>query len=143
MSRVVVVGSTMIEQLTYAQKLPGPGETLVGTRCAMGYGGKGANQAVMARNLGGNGSVAMVNCLGDPSVDHYAKLYKSRFEELGINVDHIHFSEKGTMTGIAPVWVEASGQNRTRRARRQRRAHAGTGGHGGDRAVRAGRRRPV
>ena len=41
MSRVVVVGSTIIEQLTYAQKLPGPGETLVGTRCAMGYGGKG------------------------------------------------------------------------------------------------------
>ena len=112
MSRVVVVGSTMIEQLTYAQKLPGPGETLVGTRCAMGYGGKGANQAVMARNLGGEGAVAMVNCLGDPSVDHYAKLYKSRFEELGINVDHIHFSKKGTMTGIAPVWVEASGQNR-------------------------------
>ena len=112
MSRVVVVGSTMIEQLTYAQKLPGPGETLVGTRCAMGYGGKGANQAVMARNLGGEGAVAMVNCLGDPSVDHYAKLYKSRFEELSINVDHIHFSAKGTMTGIAPVWVEASGQNR-------------------------------
>ena len=112
MSRVVVVGSTMIEQLTYAQKLPGPGETLVGTRCAMGYGGKGANQAVMARNLGGDGAVAMVNCLGDPSVDHYAKLYKSRFEELAINVDHIHFSNKGTMTGIAPVWVEASGQNR-------------------------------
>ena len=112
MSRVVVVGSTMIEQLTYAQKLPGPGETLVGTRCAMGYGGKGANQAVMARNLSDDGDVAMVNCLGDPSVDHYAKLYKSRFEELGINVDHIHFSDKGTMTGIAPVWVEASGQNR-------------------------------
>ena len=112
MSRVVVVGSTMIEQLTYCERAPGPGETLVGTRCAMGYGGKGANQAVMARNLGGDGAVAMVNCLGDPSVDHYAKLYKSRFEELGINVDHIHFSDKGTMTGIAPVWVEASGQNR-------------------------------
>ena len=83
----------------------------------------------------------MVNCLGDPSVDHYAKLYKSRFEELGINVDHIHFS-KGTMTGTAPVWVEASGQNRilvvpgaNDELTPEQAATAVT-------AVRAGRRRP-
>ena len=57
--KVAVVGSTMIEHFAYVDRAPGPGETIVGKRTALGFGGKGANQAVMACHLGA--SVSMVN----------------------------------------------------------------------------------
>ena len=60
---IIVVGSTMIDMMTYAVRVPAAGETLVGERFAQGFGGKGANQAVMASRLGA--AVAMVNCVGD------------------------------------------------------------------------------
>jgi predicted kinase len=47
-ARILVVGSTMMDLIAYAQRLPEVGETLVGDRFQMGFGGKGANQAVMA-----------------------------------------------------------------------------------------------
>ena len=60
---IAVVGSMMIDLVTYVGRVPDSGETLVGERFEMGFGGKGANQAVMARLLGAE--VAMVGCLGD------------------------------------------------------------------------------
>ena len=56
---LTVVGSTMIDQIAYAGRLPERGETVVGDRFEQGFGGKGANQAVMARLMGAH--VAMVN----------------------------------------------------------------------------------
>ena len=61
--RILVVGSTMIDLIAYADVLPEDGQTIVGRRFAMGFGGKGANQAVAAARLGAN--VAMVNCVGE------------------------------------------------------------------------------
>ena len=61
--RIVVVGSTMIDLIAYADRLPGDGETVIGSSYETGFGGKGANQAVMAARLGAE--VAMVNTLGD------------------------------------------------------------------------------
>eukprot|EP00928_Gymnodinium_smaydae_P062230 TRINITY_DN46140_c0_g1_i1.p1 TRINITY_DN46140_c0_g1~~TRINITY_DN46140_c0_g1_i1.p1 ORF type:complete len:339 (-),score=62.70 TRINITY_DN46140_c0_g1_i1:314-1249(-) len=106
MASVICVGSTMMDMVTYVKRAPGPGETIVGERFALGFGGKGANQAVMARLLGSE--VAMVNCLGD---DANGASYRKRFEELGINVDHVH-TASGVASGCAPIWVEADGQNR-------------------------------
>jgi len=60
---VLVVGSTMIDLIAYADRLPEAGETLVGTSFAMGFGGKGANQAVAAARLGAR--VALVNTVGE------------------------------------------------------------------------------
>ena len=60
---VAVVGSTMTDLVTYVERAPGAGETVVGQRFVVGFGGKGANQAVMARRLGAQ--VAFVGCLGD------------------------------------------------------------------------------
>ena len=104
--RVLVVGSTMIEHFSYVSRVPGPGETIVGERTALGLGGKGANQAVMARQLGA--TVTMVNCLGD---DSYAEMYRRRFEGLGIDTTHVH-TAAGVASGAAPIWVEADGTNR-------------------------------
>ena len=49
---IVVVGSMMIDQITYCERVPEEGETLLADRYEQGFGGKGANQAVMAARLG-------------------------------------------------------------------------------------------
>ena len=64
--RILVVGSTMMDLIAYAQRLPEVGETLVGDRFQMGFGGKGANQAVMAARFGA--PVAMVNTGGNDAI---------------------------------------------------------------------------
>ena len=103
---VMCVGSTMMDMITYCRRAPGPGETIVGDRMQLGFGGKGANQAVMARRLGSE--VAMVNCLGD---DANGASYRKHFDELGIDTTHVHTAD-GVASGAAPIWVEADGQNR-------------------------------
>ncbi len=103
--RIVVVGSTMIDLITYAARVPGPGETLVGDDFQMGFGGKGANQAVMARLLGAG--VAMVNCLGD---DAYGDMTIDNFEAFGIDSTYVH--RVPGSSGVAPIWVEFGGANR-------------------------------
>jgi ribokinase len=59
---VCVVGAANIDLISYVPRLPRLGETLHGTQFRMGYGGKGANQAVMAARLGAR--AAMVCKLG-------------------------------------------------------------------------------
>lgn len=106
MPTVMCVGSNMTEQIAYVKRAPGPGETIVGERMAFGFGGKGANQAVMARYLGSD--VVMVTCLGD---DANGSAYHKHFESLGIDTTHVH-TASGIASGAAPIWVEADGQNR-------------------------------
>jgi ribokinase len=102
---IAVVGSTMIDMITYAQRAPRAGETLIGDRFVTGFGGKGANQAVAARRFGAR--VAMVNCLGD---DTFGDMTLANFVEQGISTDHI-WRTRGS-SGVAPIWVEADGTNR-------------------------------
>ena len=103
--RIVVVGSTMIDLVAYTSRVPDAGETLVGDRFQMGFGGKGANQAVMARLLGAD--VAMVNCLGE---DAYGDMTMENFAGFGIDTNHV-FRVAGA-SGVAPIWVEPDGSNR-------------------------------
>lgn len=103
--RIAVVGSTNLDLVAYTPRIPGPGETLVGDRFQMGFGGKGANQAVMARLLGAE--VAMVNCVGD---DAYGPLTRSNLAGFGIDVTHV-YTVPGA-SGVAPIWVEPGGTNR-------------------------------
>ena len=102
---VVVVGSTMIDLTAYASRIPRSGETLVGERFQMGFGGKGANQAVMARLHDAN--VVMVNCLGD---DAYGDMTLDNFATFGIDTTHVH--RVPGASGVAPIWVEPDGSNR-------------------------------
>ena len=104
-SKIVVVGSTNMDLIAYTQRVPDAGETVVGDRFQMGFGGKGANQAVMARLLGS--TVHMVSCLGD---DPYGQLYLENFAEFGVDVTHVHVTDAST--GVAPIWVEPDGTNR-------------------------------
>ncbi len=102
---VTVVGSTMIDLVAYASRIPKTGETLVGDLFQMGFGGKGANQAVMARLLGAQ--VAMVNCLGD---DAYGDMTLENFAAFGVDTTHIY--RTAGASGVAPIWVTPDGSNR-------------------------------
>ena len=102
---VVVVGSTMIDLVAYASRFPRSGETLVGERFQMGFGGKGANQAVMARLLGAE--VAMVNCLGE---DPYGDMTVENFAGFGIDTSDVY--RVPGASGVAPIWVGPDGTNR-------------------------------
>jgi ribokinase len=102
---IAVVGSTNLDLIAYTPRIPGPGETLIGDRFVMGFGGKGANQAVMARLLGAE--VAMVNCVGD---DAYGELTRANLAGFGIDVSYV-YTRPGA-SGVAPIWVEPDGTNR-------------------------------
>jgi len=102
---VMVVGSTNIDLITYTHRIPSAGETVVGDRFQMGFGGKGANQAVMARLLGSE--VSMVSCLGD---DAYGQLYLDNLAQVGVDTTHVYRAPGSS--GVAPIWVEPDGTNR-------------------------------
>jgi len=104
--KIWVVGSTMIDMIAYSSRMPGPGETVIGDRFNLGFGGKGANQAVMARRLGSE--VGMVNCLG---TDVFGDSTVENFERLGIDVRYISRTSE-VSSGVAPIWVEPNGTNR-------------------------------
>jgi ribokinase len=103
--RIVVVGSTMIDLVTYADRLPDDGETVVGSSYKTGFGGKGANQAVVAARFGAR--VAMVNTLGD---DAHGDSYLEQFAAEGIDTSFVRRAPGSS--GVAPIWVDASGTNR-------------------------------
>jgi ribokinase len=103
--RIVVVGSTMIDLVAYAPRLPNDGETVIGSEFRTGFGGKGANQAVVAARFGAK--VAMVNTLGE---DAHGDAYLAQFEREGIDTTFIR--RVAGSSGVAPIWVDAHGTNR-------------------------------
>jgi ribokinase len=102
---IAVVGSLNIDLIAYAPRVPGAGETVMGDRFAMGFGGKGANQAVMAARLGAR--VSMVGALGD---DVYADMTFDNLARQGIDAANV--ARVPGSSGVAPIWVEPDGTNR-------------------------------
>jgi len=100
-----VVGAANIDLISYVPRLPKLGETLHGSRFHMGFGGKGANQAVMAAKLGGQ--VVMVTKLGR---DVFGENTLRNFETLGIDTRHVLFTEEA-FSGVAPIAVDPQGRN--------------------------------
>lgn len=102
---IVVVGSTMIDMIAYTKKVPGAGETVIGDSFSLGFGGKGANQAVMASRMGAK--VYMVNTLGD---DVFGDTTLKNFQDQGIDTTYV--ARVSGASGVAPIWVEPNGTNR-------------------------------
>ena len=103
--RIVVVGSTMIDLVAFADRLPNAGETVVGSSFLQGFGGKGANQAVAAARFGA--SVAMVGAVGD---DANGRAIRANLAAQGIVVDDVGIVD--ATSGVAPIWVDGAGMNR-------------------------------
>jgi len=104
-SKICIVGSSNIDQIAYVDTTPHDGETVFGSKYQMGFGGKGANQAVMAGLMGAK--TFMITCLGD---DVYADMTIENYKDNGVNVDYIQRVEGSS--GVAPIWVDKTGQNR-------------------------------
>jgi ribokinase len=104
-SRICVVGSSNIDLISRAPRLPKLGETLVGNSFHMGYGGKGANQAVMAAKLGA--PVTMVTRLGR---DVFGEGTLRNYREQGVDTAHVLFDET-LFSGVAPIFVDDNARN--------------------------------
>jgi ribokinase len=104
--RIAVVGSANTDLTTFADIFPRPGETIFGKSFDLGFGGKGANQAVAARYCGAD--VVMVAKVGN---DLFGEATVKNFQSLGIDATHVRIVN-GVSSGVAPIFVESNGQNR-------------------------------
>jgi len=104
--RIAVIGSANIDLTTFTDQFPKPGETIFGQKFDLGFGGKGANQAVAARLCGGE--VLMVARVGN---DLFGPATIENFEKIGIDTTYVKQIE-GLSSGVAPIFVEPNGQNR-------------------------------
>jgi len=95
----------MMDLISYVPRLPEPGETLHGTDFRIGYGGKGANQAVMAARLGAR--VSMVTRVGR---DTFGDGMLENFRQMGVDVTHVAI-DPDAPSGVAPIAVEPGGEN--------------------------------
>jgi ribokinase len=104
--RIAVIGSANIDLTTFTNQFPKPGETIFGQKFDLGFGGKGANQAVAARLCGAE--VFMVARVGS---DLFGPATIENFRTQGIDTTHVKQVE-GLSSGVAPIFVEPNGQNR-------------------------------
>lgn len=104
--RIAVVGSANVDLTTFVDRLPDPGETLFGRDFDLGFGGKGANQAVAASRCG-----AAVQLIARVGSDLFGPATIAHYRDLGIDVRHLR-SVEGTSSGVAPIFVDRDGQNR-------------------------------
>lgn len=99
---IVVVGSCFLDYVGYVDRMPKVGETIHSKDFAKGFGGKGANQAVMAARLGGH--VSMVAALGsDGDGDDYVR----NFQQNGVSTSHVK-RLAGSSSGLAMILVDVN-----------------------------------
>lgn len=103
--RIVVVGSSNTDMIVQAERIPRPGETILGGRFITAAGGKGANQAVAAARAGG--AVTFVARVGSDTLGNEAI---GRFQQDGINVEHVSRDPKAP-SGVALIMVSRRGEN--------------------------------
>ena len=104
-TKIAVIGSTMMDLTVYADVLPAAGETRFGNSFTTGFGGKGANQAVMAACTGAK--VTMITGIGS---DGFGDESLANFKNCGMDTSSV--LRLPTHTGVAHIWVDGEGQNR-------------------------------
>lgn len=103
---ILCVGSSMVDLVSYLDRMPQQGETMFGRDFAQGFGGKGANQAIAAALLGAN--VSMVNAVGD---DSFGRDTIANFQAFGVETACVEQLD-ATHSGVATILVESNGANR-------------------------------
>jgi ribokinase len=102
--RICVVGSSNIDLTFRTPRLPRPGETVAGSS-QLGFGGKGANQAVMAARLG-----AQVSLIAKIGRDAFSETMLASLSNQGIDTAHV-FRDDDRPTGMAAILVDDSATN--------------------------------
>ncbi len=105
MKRILVIGSSNTDMVIKTEKLPSPGETVLGGTFFMNPGGKGANQAVAAARLGGK--VTFVTKVGN---DLFGNQTIGVLKKEGIDTRNVVKDEK-LPSGVALITVNVSGEN--------------------------------
>lgn len=103
--KIAVIGSNMIDLITYIDRMPRLGETVEAPSFDLGFGGKGANQAVAAARLGAD--VLLVTKVGD---DLFGPSYKKNLAEQGIDTRYVEIAP-GLSNGVAPIFVDRDAHN--------------------------------
>jgi ribokinase len=85
--------------------MPKEGETITAPGFAMGFGGKGANQAVASALLGAE--VAMITKVGD---DMFGPNTKKNLENMGIDTTYVE-TVPSQSSGVAPIFVDKNSKN--------------------------------
>ena len=102
---ILVVGSSNTDMIIKVQRIPKPGETILGGEFASAAGGKGANQAVGAARAGG--AVTIVARVGQ---DMFGDQAVAGFIADGINVDYV-VRDRARPSGVALIFVGQNGEN--------------------------------
>src|SRR5579872_2867538 len=105
---ITVVGSLNMDFVVSVERLPSPGETVLGREFQMLPGGKGANQACAAGRLGT--SAVITRMIGRVGYDVFGDHLKASLSAAGVDVSGVH-ATRSQPTGVALIWVERSGQN--------------------------------
>jgi ribokinase len=103
--RVIVVGSVNEDLVVTVERLPGPGETVIGGRFAQHHGGKGGNQAVAAARLGAR--TVFVGAVGN---DAFGKAARAALEAEGVDISGV-ITLPDEATGVALIVVDEAGEN--------------------------------
>lgn len=101
---IAVVGSNMVDLISYIDRMPTEGETVEALDFRLGCGGKGANQAVAASRLGSD--VLMVTRVGN---DMFADNTIRNLEDNGIDTTYVMRTE--ATSGVAPIFVDPQSRN--------------------------------
>jgi len=102
--RIVVVGSLHVDLMLRVERLPEPGETVLGRELRVGMGGKGANQAVAAARLG-----ARVWMVGKVGRDEYGRRMVENLRREGVDTSCVREDERPS--GRALILVDGRGEN--------------------------------
>jgi ribokinase len=105
MSRILVIGSTNTDMVIKTEKIPSPGETILGGKFLLNPGGKGANQAVAASRL--NGKVTFVTKRGN---DLFGNQAIGLLMREGIDTQYV-LKDNNLPSGVALITVDAKGEN--------------------------------
>lgn len=104
--KILVLGNSNVDFVFKIPRFHDPGETIVAESLGTFFGGKGANQAITAKRLGGN--VQFITKVGS---DHYGKAYRRHLIESGLNRKLI-LEDKKLSTGTAVIELTTTGENR-------------------------------
>src|ERR1041384_7188351 len=102
--RIVVVGSANMDLVGLAQRLPAPGETILGDDFMMTPGGKGANQAIAAARAGAG--CTLPAAIGS---DSFGVTINARRTASGVNTRFLRTSYGSS--GVAVIMVDRAGEN--------------------------------
>lgn len=105
MKKIIVIGSSNVDMVVRTSHLPAPGETILGGEFFMNQGGKGANQAVAIKRLGGN--LIFMAKLGN---DVLGRQSVGFFKKEGIDTRYIALDEDSA-SGVALISVDDHAEN--------------------------------